>query len=88
MSTSATMQKKQRARGASAVILYNSSSIDDQLKFDSKDRTEKLDVPVLYVTKDAAKKYFGDQTATIDIKLKVDIGDKKRTGHEYYWVFR
>src|SRR6186713_3092471 len=72
--------KKAKSRGASAVILYNSSSIDDKLKFDSKDRTEKLDVPVVYVTKDAAKKYFSDQTATIDIKLKVDIGDKKRTG--------
>jgi len=72
--------KKAKTRGASAVILYNSSAIDDKLKFDSKDRTEKLDVPVLYVTRDAAKKYFGDQTATIDIKLKVDIGDKKRTG--------
>ncbi|HMK16999.1 MAG TPA: M20/M25/M40 family metallo-hydrolase [Chitinophagaceae bacterium] len=73
--------KKAKTRGASAVILYNTSSIDDQLKFDSKDRTEKLDVPVLYVTKAAAKKYFGDQTATIDIKFKVDIGDRKRTGH-------
>src|SRR6187399_3395892 len=73
--------KKAKTRGASAVILYNTSAIDDQLKFDSKDRTEKLDVPTVYVTKDAAKKYFGDQTATIDIKFKVDIGDKKRTGH-------
>src|SRR5678809_1198525 len=74
--------KKAKSRGASAVILYNSSSIiDDQLKFDSKDRTEKLDVPVLYVTKDAAKKYFSDQTATLDIKMKVDVGEKKRTGH-------
>ena len=72
--------KKAKSRGASAVILYNSSSIDDKLKFDSKDRTEKLDVPVLYVTKDAAKKYLGDQTATIDIKIKVDVGEKKRTG--------
>jgi len=72
--------KKAKSRGASAVILYNSSSIDDQLKFDSKDRTEKLDVPVLYVTKDAAKKYFSDQTATLDIKMKVNIGEKKRTG--------
>jgi len=72
--------KKAKSRGASAVILYNSSSIDDKLKFDSKDRTEKLDVPVLFVTKDAAKKYFGDQTATLDIKIKVDVGEKKRTG--------
>src|SRR6185436_19392560 len=72
--------KKAKSRGASAVILYNSSDIDDKLKFDSKDRTEKLDVPVLYVTKDAAKKYFSDQTATLDIKIKVDVGEKKRTG--------
>jgi len=72
--------KKAKSRGASAVILYNSSSIDDKLKFDSKDRTEKLDVPVLFVTKDAAKKYFTDQTATLDIKFKVDVGEKKRTG--------
>ena len=35
--------KKAKTRGASAVILYNSSAIDDKLKFDSKDRTEKLD---------------------------------------------
>jgi Zn-dependent M28 family amino/carboxypeptidase len=36
---------------------------------------------VLYVTKEAAKKYFADQEATLDIKLKIDIGDKKRTGN-------
>ncbi|HET9744336.1 MAG TPA: M20/M25/M40 family metallo-hydrolase [Chitinophagaceae bacterium] len=72
--------KKAKSRGASAVILYNSSDIDDKLKFDSKDRTEKLDIPVVYVSKVAAKKYFTDQTATLDIKLKVDIGEKKRTG--------
>ncbi len=72
--------KKAKDRGASAVILYNSSSTDDNLKFDSKDRSEKLDVPVVYILKDATKKYLADQTATLDIKMKVDIGDKKRTG--------
>ncbi|HEX6845684.1 MAG TPA: M20/M25/M40 family metallo-hydrolase [Chitinophagaceae bacterium] len=72
--------KKAKSRGASAVVVYNTSALDDKLKFDSKDRTEKLDVPVVYVFKDAAKKYFTDQTATLDIKLKVDIGEKKRTG--------
>ena len=72
--------KKAKSQGASAVILYNSSTIDDKLKFDSKDRTEKMDIPVVYVFKDAAKKYFSDQTATLDIKMKVDVGEKKRTG--------
>ncbi|HKC34441.1 MAG TPA: M20/M25/M40 family metallo-hydrolase [Chitinophagaceae bacterium] len=72
--------KKAKSRGATAVVLYNTSSIDDKLKFDSKDRTEKLDVPVIYVLKDAAKKYFSDQSASLDIKMKIDIGDKKRIG--------
>ena len=72
--------KKAKSRGASAVILYNTSAIDDKLKFDSKDRTEKLDIPVVYVSKEGAKKYFSDQSATLDIKMKIDVGDKKRTG--------
>ena len=80
MNTSATMQKKQRAGAHQQLLVYNTSSVDDKLKFNPKDRTEKLDVPVMYVFKEAAKKYFSDQTATLDIKLKVDIGEKKRTG--------
>jgi Zn-dependent M28 family amino/carboxypeptidase len=72
--------KKAKDRGTSAIILYNTSSTDDQLQFDSKDRSESLDIPVLYVTKEVAKKYFTDQSATLDIKLKIDIRDKKRTG--------
>lgn len=72
--------KKAKTKGASAIIVYNSSDIDDKLKFDSKDRTEKLDIPVLYVSREAAKKFLADQTATLDIKLKVDVGEKKRTG--------
>jgi hypothetical protein len=51
--------KKAKGRGASAIILYNSSDIDDKLKFDSRDRTQTLDIPVIYVSKPIAKKYFG-----------------------------
>ena len=72
--------KKAKSRGASAVILYNSSAIDDKLKFDPKDRTDKLDIPVVYVYKEASKKYFSDQAATLDIKMKIDVTEKKRTG--------
>src|SRR5258705_2139395 len=72
--------KKAKSRGATTVVFYNTSSIDDKLKFDSKDRTEKLDVPVIYVLKDAAKKYFSDQSASLDVKMKIDIGNKKRIG--------
>ena len=72
--------KKAKSKGASAVILYNSSDVDDKLKFDSKDRAEKIEIPVVYVSKESAKKFFSDQSATLDIKMKIDIGEKKRTG--------
>lgn len=71
---------KAKNRSASAIILYNTSALDDKLAFNPKDQSEILDIPVLYVSKDAAKKYFSDPLATLDIKLKIDIGEKKRTG--------
>jgi Zn-dependent M28 family amino/carboxypeptidase len=76
-----TNVKKAKDKGASAVILYNSSDIEDQLQFNSKDKTEIIGIPVIYVSKDAAKKYFNDESAAMDIKLKIDIGAKKRTGN-------
>ena len=63
------------------MILYNTSATDDKLVFNAKDKTEIVPIPVIYVTKDAAKKYFSDVTATMDLKLKTDITEKKRTGH-------
>jgi len=73
--------KKAADRGASAVILYNSSALDDNLVFNGKDKSELLPIPVIYVSKDAAKKYFNDKTATLKIKLGTTITKKSRTGH-------
>lgn len=68
-------------RGATAVIVYNTSTINDQLSFNPKDKVGVLRIPVIYVYRDAVKKYFSDPTATLNIKLKTVIGEKKRTGH-------
>jgi len=73
--------KKAKEKGASAIVLYNTSTIDDQLQFNGKDRTETVGIPVVYVSKDAAKKYFADQSAKLNIKLKTDVGAKSRTGN-------
>jgi len=73
--------KKAYDKGATAIIIYNSSAIDDKLEFNGKDKSAVLPVPVIYVKKDAAKKYFSDATATLNLRLKVDIGEKSRTGH-------
>lgn len=73
--------KKAADHGATAVIIYNTSAHDDKLSFNGKDKTEQISIPAVYVFKDAANKYFKDKTASLDIKLKTDIGEKKRTGH-------
>ena len=69
------------SKGATAVIFFNTSKIDDNIIFNPKDNSEKAKVPVLYVTKDASKKYLKDESASLDVKIKVDISDKKRTGN-------
>src|SRR5882724_11235735 len=76
-----TNAKKAKDKGASAVILYNTSAITDKLAFELKDKTEQSSIPVLYITKETAQKYFKDPSATLTIKLKTDIGEKKRIGH-------
>ncbi len=73
--------KKAHNRGATAVIIYNTSADDDKLAFNPKEKTDQLSIPVIYVKKEAAKKYFNDPTATLNIKLSVEISEKKRTGH-------
>jgi len=68
-------------RGAVAMIFYNSSDMDDKLAFDPKDKLEQLAIPAVYVAKEAAKKYFADKMATLNIKLRTAISEKTRMGH-------
>jgi peptidase M28-like protein/PDZ domain-containing protein len=68
-------------KGATAVIFFNTSKIADNIIFNPKDKSEAEKVPVLYVTKDACKKYLKDESASLDVKIKVDISEKERTGH-------
>jgi aminopeptidase YwaD len=68
-------------KSATALIIYNTSGIDDGLKFEGKLKPEFTKIPVLYVSKAAKEKYLKDESAILDVKLKVDIGEKKRQGH-------
>ncbi len=76
-----TKANEMAAKGATGLIVFNTSAIADGLKFEPKAKSELVKIPVLYVTQNIKKKYLYDETATIDIKLKIDISDKKRTGH-------
>ncbi len=68
-------------KGATGLIVYNTSTINDDFKFEAKAKTETVAIPVVYVQKDIVNKFFKDETVTHDIKIKIDIGNKVRTGH-------
>ncbi len=70
-----------RKKGCTALFIYNSSGIKDELKFEGKAKTDAATIPVVYLTKKATEKYLKDETATLDIKLKILIEEKKRYGN-------
>jgi hypothetical protein len=64
---------KAKEKGATSLILYNSNSIDDKIKFDTKDRQELTSLPVLYIVKSAFLENIKDLNATYDISYSIDI---------------
>ena len=76
-----TMAADAATKGANAFIVYNTSAENDGLKFEPRAKTAPATIPVLYITKTAKEKYLQDETATLDMKLKIEIADKKREGH-------
>jgi aminopeptidase YwaD len=73
-----TLAKAAQEKGTKAVIFKNTSSIKDNLSFDSKEKLERLQIPVIYLSKQLAEQ-FGNNTnnSTLNILVK----EKKRTGH-------
>ncbi|HEY9340617.1 MAG TPA: M20/M25/M40 family metallo-hydrolase [Hanamia sp.] len=69
------------AKGASALIVYNSGTKNDELKFEAKSKIPSLKIPVIFLSKNVATKYLNENTADLDLDIQVAIGDKKRTGH-------
>ena len=68
-------------KGASALLVHNSSDIKDDLKFNPKSKTETTKIPVLFISKEIKKKFLTDELSFVDYKLEVLINDKKRIGH-------
>lgn len=68
-------------KGATAVVFYNTSKIADNILYDAKDRSPESAIPVLYVTKEAKRKYMRDESASIEVRISVDLSEKKRSGH-------
>jgi aminopeptidase YwaD len=69
-------------KGATALLLYNSSlKYPDRLTYDPLDKPEPAVIPVVYITREAKRKYLKDESASVDIRLKIGFEQKQKTGH-------
>ena len=68
-------------KGATALLIYNTSAVSEDLKFDAKSKLTPAAIPVIFISKSAKEKFLKDEIATQGIKLKIDIIEKKRYGH-------
>jgi hypothetical protein len=69
---------KAKEKGASAVIFFNSSSLDDKIKFDPKDRSDPAPLPAAYINNNAQKKHLSDVSASYQISANLSISPKIR----------
>ncbi len=66
------------AKKATALFVYNSTSIVDNVQFNKNDHSQPALIPVIYLTKDGLKKYLPDFTASVNIELNVAYSDRIR----------
>lgn len=67
-------------KGATALFVYNTSTLNDGLRFEANGKAEALSIPVVYISKGAAKKNLGDPSALLKLKAKTEVVEKKRSG--------
>lgn len=69
---------KAKEKGASAVLFFNSSSLDDKIRFDPKDRSEPAPIPAAYINTPAQKTHLSDASASFQISANLSIVPKIR----------
>jgi len=75
--TTAGIKKK----GATALFLFNSGKLVDNIQFYKFDTTKPLPIPVLYITKEGITKYFKDELNTYEIEANIQFEHATRTAH-------
>ena len=72
--------KKGATKKATALFIYNSSSLPDNIQYNKFDSSATADLPLIYLTQSAVSKYFTDPSATISIELRIDFVNRIRKG--------
>lgn len=70
-----------KAKGATSVIVYNSSNIVPDISFNGKSNESRISIPVIYVKKNASSKYFSNKEDFINLSFDLHTGVIPRNGH-------
>lgn len=73
--------KRAAKKSATAVVFYNTDPALPDLVFDAKDQRTALDIPVVYLKKNALEKILKDAGNPIDLEGNVLMEHQFRTGH-------
>jgi len=68
-------------KGATALFLYNSSNLTDNMRFNKRDKTSPLSIPVIYITANGYNKYFMDNSQILNIELNVALKETIRNAN-------
>lgn len=63
---------------ATALILFNTSSIVDNVQFNKNDKSVQASIPIVFIQKKSQQQYFSDPTATLQVELNVALSPKIR----------
>jgi aminopeptidase YwaD len=69
---------KAASKGATALFVYNTSALVDNIRFNKNDKTAAQQLPIVYITKAGFSKYFTDPSATLPIALRVSYAEQAR----------
>ena len=69
------------AKGAKALIVYNSSAFPDNIYFNKADNNERVPIPVIFITQAGMQKYLADATNIYNISIKTALSTEGRTAH-------
>ncbi|TAD86302.1 MAG: M28 family peptidase [Bacteroidetes bacterium] len=73
--------KKAAAKGATALLLYNSGTVADSLAFNKNDRVQPVSIPVIYVKNKAYLSEASVAHELLYVVAQVTVETKQRTGY-------
>ncbi|TAG12300.1 MAG: M28 family peptidase [Sphingobacteriia bacterium] len=72
------MANEAAAKKATALFLFNSSAMVDNVQYNKNDKTLPLAIPIIYLTKKAYQTYLSDYTATLKTAINIAFSNKIR----------